>query len=351
MSLIDLPQTKWGGGTGRQVILKGDFAKIEQAVTEAFEFTRGPGLEYVDSATLRVNATADCKARAMLCGFPSPLARGHWVDGGLSDGRYRENAAPVSLNLATAAHLWGTEKPDQWYAVYALAGATDAIFTLKAMPLIRVASQDSQVITLRNNANGANIGYGFTANELAGAGLLILSGASRGLLRAISANNADNATSGTITYGGAALTLAQGDWGLVLPATNFRYLGMVSNDASSNLAPFYQEAGLTTYRSPRQLCSGAINGYILMDLGLVAPPTAYRLEGYAAAAAGYDVKLAVSYNGSTPALVVHGSAPATAFQGERGALPFACQILDGGRVYLNNDNTANQAVKVTGWRE
>jgi hypothetical protein len=63
------------------------------------------------------------------------------------------------------------------------------------------------------------------------------------------------------------------------------------------------------------------------------------------------VKLAVSYNGSTPALVVHASPPATAFQGERGAIPFACQVLDGGRVYLNNDNTANQAVKVTGWRE
>jgi hypothetical protein len=117
MSLIDLPQTKWGSGTGRQVILKGDFAKIEEAVTEAFEFTRGPGLEYVDSATLQVDATADCKARVMMCGFPSPLARGHWVDGGLSDGRYRENAAPVSLNLATSGHLWGTEKPDQWYAV------------------------------------------------------------------------------------------------------------------------------------------------------------------------------------------------------------------------------------------
>ena len=159
MSLIDLPQTKWGSGTGRQVILKGDFAKIEQAVTEAFEFTRGPGLEYVDSATLRVKATADCKARVMMCGFPSPLARGHWVHGGLSDGRYRENAAPVSLNLATAGQLWGTEKPDQWYAVYALAGANDAIFSLKAMPVIRVASQDSQVVTLRNNANGANIDF------------------------------------------------------------------------------------------------------------------------------------------------------------------------------------------------
>ena len=351
MSLIDLPQTKWGSGTGRQVILKGDFAKIEQAVTEAFEFTGGPGLEYVDSATLQVNATADCKARVMLCGFPSPLARGHWVDGGLSDGRYRENAAPVTLNLATAEHLWGAEKLNQWYAVYALAGLNDTIFSLKAMPVMRVASQDSQVVTLRNNANGANIGYGFSLNELAGDGFLVLSGASRGLLRTITANNADNGTGGTITYGGAALTLAQGDWGMVLPATNFRYLGMVFNDASGNLAPFYQEAGRTTYRSPRQLCSGAINGYTLIDLGLVAPPTAYVLEGYAAAAAGYDVKLAVSYDGSTPALVVHASPPANEFQGERGAIPFACQVLAGGRVYVNNDNTANQAVKVTGWRE
>ena len=66
---------------------------------------------------------------------------------------------------------------------------------------------------------------------------------------------------------------------MVLPATNFRYLGMVFNDAGGNLVPFYQEGGRTTYRSPRQLCSGAINGYTLMDLGLVAPPTAYGLDG------------------------------------------------------------------------
>jgi hypothetical protein len=126
---------------------------------------------------------------------------------------------------------------------------------------------------------------------------------------------------------------------------------MVFNDASGNLAPFYQEEGRTSYRSLRQLCSGALNGYTLMDLGLVAPPTAYRLEGCATAAAGYDVKLAVSYDGSTPALVVHAAPPSGDFQGVRGAIPFACQVLAGGRVYLNNDNTANQAVKVTGWRE
>jgi hypothetical protein len=351
MSLIHLPQTKWGSGTGRQVILKGDFAEIEQAVLEAFELTRAPGLEFVDSATVRVNATADCKARVIMSGFPSPLTRGHWVDGGLSDGRYRENGDSTSLNLATAGNLWGTEKSSQWYAVYALAGATDTIFSLKAMPVMRVASQASQVITLRNNANEANIGYGFTANELAGASLLVLSGASRGLMRAITANNTDDATAGTITYGGATLTLAQGDWGVVLPATNFRYLGMILNDASGNLAPFYQNADCTHYAGPRQLVAGPINGYTQMDLGLVAPPTACRLEGFAAAAAGYDVKLAVSYDGSTPALVVHGSPPATDFQGGRGAFPFACRVLDGGRVYLNNDNTANQAVKITAWRE
>ncbi|HZE21238.1 MAG TPA: hypothetical protein VE082_04215, partial [Desulfobaccales bacterium] len=158
-------------------------------------------------------------------------------------------------------------------------------------------------------------------------------------------------TAGTLTYDGAALTLAQGDWAVVLPAANFRYLGMVLNDASGNLASFYQEADRTVYRSPRQLSAGALNGYTLMDLGLVAPPTARRLEGYAAAAAGYDLKLAVSYDGSTPALVVHSSPPGTDFQGERGAIPFACQVVDGGRVYLNNENTANQAVMVTGWRE
>lgn len=351
MGLIHLPQSKWGSGTGRQVILKGDFAEIEQAVLEAFELSRGPGLEFVDSATVRVNATADCRARVMMSGFPSPLTRGHWVDGGLSDGRYRENAAAASLNLATAGNLWGTEKSSQWYAVYALAGATDTIFSLKAMPVMRVASQASQVITLRNNANGANIGYGLVTNELAGASFLVLSGASRGLIRPITANNNDNANAGTITYGGATLTLVQGDWGIILPATNFRYLGMILNDASGNLVPFFQDAGRTSYTGPRQLVAGPINGYTAVDLGLVAPPTACRLEGYATSAAGYDVKLAVSYDGSTPALVVHGNPPATDFQGVRGAFPFACRVLDGGQVYLNNENTANQAVKITAWRE
>ncbi len=352
MALIHLPQVKWGSGTGRQVILKSDFDKIEQAVVETFALGQGPRLEYLDAAAVRVNATADCKARVMMGGFPSPLHPGQWVAGGLTDGRYRENAAPTDLALGASGALWGTEKPDQWYCIYALAGANDTSFALKAMPVMRVSSQSTQIISLRNCGDTAGIGYGFTANELVDAKILALSGASRGLLRPIAANNSDNSTGGTITYSGSALTLAAGDWFVVLPSTNFRYLGMVLNDAAGDLVPFFQEGGgWTSYQTPGLLSSGAVNGFTLVDLGLLTPPTARQFWGYAAAVAGYDLKLAVSYDGVNPALALHGSPPTLEFLGRRGAVPFGCRVLEGNRIYLTNDNTANQTVYLSGWRE
>jgi hypothetical protein len=351
MGLIHLPQAKWGSGTGRQVILKSDFDKIEQAVLESFEVRQAPGLEYVDGGSIQVNASADCRARVMLCGFPSPLHRGEWVDGDLADGRYRENATSVTLDFAVSGSLWGTEKAGQWYGLYALAGSGDTTFTLKALPAMRVSSQSTQIITLRNNANTADIGYGFMANELVDGKVLILSGAARGLMRLITANNDDNDEGGTITYGGSALSLAQGDWFMVLPNTNFRYLGMVFNDDSSNLVPFHQEGNLFYYRTPREAAFGAINGFTSFDLGLVAPPVARVLRGYAAATAGEDVKLAISYDGSNPALILHGAAPSGTFQGVRGAIPFGCPLLEGSCLYFDNANTPNQEIKITGWEE
>lgn len=351
MALIHLPQAKWGSGTGRQVILKSDFDKIEQAVLESFEVFQAPPLEFVDAAKVRVNAAPACPARVLMCGFPSPLHPRQWVDAGLADGRYRENGAAVTLDFVVSGSLWGTEKTNQWYGVYALAGANDTTFSLKAMPAMRVSSQEAQIISLRNNANSGNIGYGFTANELVDAQILTLSGASRGQARPVTGNNSDNETAGTITYGGSALTLAQGDWFMVLPKSNFRYLGMVFNDAGGDLAAFYQEGGVTTYRVPRELAAGAINGYTLTDLALVTPPTARRLQGYAAARYGYDLKLAISYDGSNPAMLLHCAPPTFEFQGMRGAMPFECRILEGNKLYLNNDNTDNQVVKAAGWSE
>jgi hypothetical protein len=287
----------------------------------------------------------------MLTGFPSPLHRGILVDGGLSDGRYRENATTATLDLASLGNLWGTEKASQWYCVYAVGGAGDTTFSLKGMPLMRVSSQATQVITLRNNANTANLGYGFAANELVDGKILVLTGSSRGHLRAITANNSDNGTGGTITYGGSPLTLAQGDWFVVLPNTNFRFLGMILNDSSSNLAPFYQAGRLYSYFTPRDLALGAINGYTAYDLALTAPPSARRLLGYAAATDGYDVKLAISYDGSNPAFIIHATPPDISLRGVRGAVSYDWLVPPNHTLYLDNDNTNNQVVRVTGWEE
>jgi hypothetical protein len=351
MALIHLPQAKWASGTGRQVILKGDFDKIEQAMVESFELAQSPSLEYLSASQVHVDATADCTARIMLTGFPSPLHQGVLVDGGLSDGRYRENAMPVILDMATPGNLWGTEKASQWYCVFAVAGGGDTTFSLKGMPVMRASSQATQVITLRNIANTQDIGYGFTTDELVDSKILVLTGSSRGRMRTITANNSDDGTAGTITYGGSALTLDQGDWFVVLPQINFRYLGMIINDGSSNLAPFYQEGNTRCYLTPRDLALGAINGFTTYDLAMTAPPTARHLLGYAAAADGDDVKLAVSYDGSNPAFVLHAPPTATPFHGVRGALAFGCAAPPSHNLYLDNGNTANQMVRITGWEE
>jgi hypothetical protein len=351
MALIDLPQAKWNSGTGRQVILKGDFDKIEEALVESFELAQSPALEYLSASRVQVNATPDCQARVMLAGFPSPLHRGVLVDGGLSDGRYRENATPTLLDMAITGSLWGQEKGSQWYAVLAVAGAGDTTFMLKGMPVMRVSSQASQTITLRNNAHTANIGYGFAANELVDSSILVLSGASRGVIRAITANNNDNGTAGTLTYGGSALTLAPGDWFVILPKTNFRFLGMIFNDSSSNLVAFNQEGSLCCFCTPRDLVQGAINGLTAFDLGLTAPPTARRLLGYVGATDGSDVKLAISYDGSNIALLLHITPPATAFQGVRGSIAFSCLTSASHKLYLDNSNTAGQVIRLMGWEE
>ncbi len=241
MGLIHVPQSKWGSGTGRQVILKSDHDKVEKAVVKLADLAYCPDLQWVDATQVKLPATADCKARVMLCAFPSPLHRGLFVDGDLSDGKYREVSSDAVMNFDTASNLWGSEKASQWYVAYALAAAADTTFTLKALPAMRFSSQVSQVITLRNCGNTGDIGYGLVTNELANAKLLVLSGASKGQIRTITANNNDNGTAGTITYSGTALTLAQGDWLMVLPNTNFRYLGMIFNDAGSNIVRFYKD--------------------------------------------------------------------------------------------------------------
>jgi len=234
--LINLVKSKWFSGTGRQVILKGDFLDLESAVLQSFGLQGPPAIEWIDASSIKVPATVDDIASVMLSGFPSILHPGRFISAGLTDGKYRENTADVIMDFDLASNLWGIEKASQHYIVYALAGNADTAFTIKAMPFMRVKSQASQVISLGTLGTPATgIGYGFTTDELAGGQLYFLSGASKGLVRSITANNNDSGTGGTITYGGDAVTLAQGDWLAVLPPTNFRWLGSIFNNASSNI--------------------------------------------------------------------------------------------------------------------
>jgi hypothetical protein len=235
------PWQKWLDA-GRQVILKGDFLALWYAIAGQTEARLQPSLVWVDVHTVQVKATADCPVHTRMDGMPNILNLVTQVSGGLSDGAARTITSNLSCDLASGG-LYGTtqtEKASQWYAFFAVAADADTDFDLKAIPIMRVKSHALNVISLGTNVTPATgIGYGFTTDELADGLAYILSGDSAGLMREISANNNNDATGGTITYTGDALTLAAGDWFIVLPpATNFRLLGTGYNNTSSNLLQF-----------------------------------------------------------------------------------------------------------------
>ncbi|RLA88132.1 MAG: hypothetical protein DRG58_08820, partial [Deltaproteobacteria bacterium] len=186
---------------------------------------------------------------------------------------------------------------------------------------------------------------------LANAKLLVLSGTSKGLIRTITANNNDNGTGGTITYSGSALTMTQGDWFIVLPNTNFRYLGMILNNASSNIERFWKEGNKVTWNAALEIVSGAIDGWTEQDLALQVPITARRLFGLATADYGYSMKLAISYDGTNEVQMLHVGYPGAGFKSTGALALFDCAILDGNTIYFDNENTAGQVIKAVGWEE
>ncbi len=240
MGLLALPNSKWVTA-GNQAGLKSDAVNWDQGIMESLRLLRTPTVVYTNASNVKIRASSDVPARMVLCGFPSVLNPGQFVMGD-SDGTVRE--VTTDITLAMASNLWGNEKASQWYMVYAIGADRPATtFTLKGMPMMRVASDVAQVISLRNNLNSAGIGYGFGTDELVGDSntqgyIYIISGSSKGELRPIEANNNNNTTGGTITYGGAALTLAAGDWFVVIPPTNFRWIGGIFNNSGSNIPEF-----------------------------------------------------------------------------------------------------------------
>jgi hypothetical protein len=206
-----------------------------------------PSIRWYNYATYIVAAGSDVPAYVSMSGFPQVVNRGNGFIAAGSDGRVRVIYSSVGFDLGNPATFWGTEKSSQWYCIFAISGDSDVGFSLKAMPWLRVASKSfgggQGVINLRNHPNTANIGYGFTTDEFMGAKLLVVTGAGLGSIRTIAANNNNNTTGGTITWSGDDITLSAGDWFIILPDTNFRFLGDVYNNPAGNLLKVFQKGG------------------------------------------------------------------------------------------------------------
>lgn len=221
--------------SARQKITKEDLNELQNYILQQQQARLTPPLVRVDNATVRIEATADCPAQTMFVGIPNILNPENCTSGDLSDTKRRSVTTNVSMNFA-AGDLWGAEKASQFYAILAKADNTDTGFVLKAMPWIRVKAQVGQTINFGTNLNASvSIGYGFTADEFVGGKIYFMTGASKGLMRTITANSNGATVPGTVTYSGDALSLSQGDWFIILPPTNFRWIGDVFNSASSNI--------------------------------------------------------------------------------------------------------------------
>lgn len=245
------------------IILLSTLTNMAEAIPEIHDAGKAPQITYDSATTIKTVATADAPVILSMLGFPNVLQPGQFLTGGITDRWPRTITADASLDISSAGNRWGSEKASQWYAIYAKAADGDTDFTLKAMPLMRYSSEAGQVITLRNNLDSGNIGYGFTTDELVGGQIFILSGASQGLMRAITANNNNDATGGTITYSGDAFaSIAQGDWFVVLPpGTNFRWIGNIYNNSSSNIVSFEQSGDSIRWKSD-QIFTGHASGTV-----------------------------------------------------------------------------------------
>jgi hypothetical protein len=275
---MTVPNPKWQPGTGRQVILKSDFVALETAILNQGTTRMQPQVVWVNTTTVRVEATPDCVAQMALSGLPNILNPAVQVSGGLCDGLARSADDNVSL-VITSGGLYGDRTTAQWYAVLALAEDGDTTFTLKGMPYMRVKSQAGQAIktgTMTTPASGKN--YAFTDDEFVGGMIYFLSGASKGLMRAISGNDVD--TDSRITYTGDALSVAQGDWFMVLPPTNFRLTGYFYLNAtgSGEVGKFIHEGNVYHHLAEARMSSPSTG---IVENTICAPPTATRLGLYA----------------------------------------------------------------------
>ena len=231
---------------------------------------QAPKLVFSTTNVVLINANTICPALVVMNGFPDILNPGQFVTAGLTDSSFY--AVTTATSYTMSANTYGAEKASQWYGIYALAAVTD--YTLKGMPYMRVKGEASQVISTGTLITPATvIDYAFTANEFVDGYIYVLSGTKQGEARLITANG-DAAGSSTFTYSGADLSLTAGDWFIVLPNANFRLVGDVFNNSSSNIDSFIQDGRQVSWSAPRTITAPSAGP--TEDI-TCAPPTAIAI--------------------------------------------------------------------------
>jgi hypothetical protein len=141
-----------------------------------------------------------------------------------------------------------------------------------------------------NVTPATGIGYGFTTDEFAGGLIYFISGASKGLIRTITANNNDSTTGGTVTYSGAALSVSAGDWFIILPPTNFRWLGDILNKSTGDICPFVVKSNGAVLKEASSAVTITTAG---TESTLFCPPMASMILG--------KILLSLNETGASPA--------------------------------------------------
>lgn len=199
--------------------------------TEETYSTAGQGrgrINYNTSDTLRIDGLSDYLVMGGIRSFGQYLkSRGRRVSSGAGDAGFK------TISAASDQGVLNTSKDGQWYAVFAVANATESVCRYVLMPFLRCYSVAGSVITLGDGAENKNITpatitYDIAVDALAGTRCMVITegGNVSRRMTTITANTTTTITLDDVTG------ISQLDFILPVPpgVDEYHYLGSALRD-------------------------------------------------------------------------------------------------------------------------
>jgi len=301
-------------------------------------------LEYVSATQVKISATSGMPTRFTTSGLYGGKNMGYILAG--SKNEILENTSDVTMDITTDIDD-GNEMSYNWYGIYACDNGSGG-FNLKAVTFIKINDDISNVIRTMRHDTGSIIDYGMTTDAYAGGKIVIITGSNRGEIRNITANSSSGGYS-TFTYDGSAMNNAGQVWAIITPKssiTNYRYIGSIYNDASSNIRQFKSNGGKYYFSKIQVISNGAQTGtFGLIDLSTVRSPIVCEVTGV------------VEYNANGSWVVelsVDGTMQTYAFQintAAAGNMSFPWMLTKDGNIYYRVGGGTNTQIYISGYKE